>query len=867
MYSYSTITTGLAMLFVAAFSVTAQAEVFSANVVGGFGTGSYPPGAEVFIEAYPYEQGDPSQASHELTDPDAPVTIFDRWSGDIASVEDIYSARTAFVMPAGNVTLQAVYKEAPRWTAPKVIAEIPPSHVGIIFAFHGSGGGANTFFGQDESVSFIQEATTRGFGVVALDSFNRVEKVWDSSLDPQQNVDLQRVAALRRDLLIQGRMSIDDPVYVLGVSNGGIFASLFDENVQAALDFPVMAAAIYISSGNLSVMQTTNVPTIFALAENDDATIPAITAFNSLLTRDAISQMWINPVRPLHPGSFWRIEGLDLADSQAIYDALRQQDVIDNDGYVVINPKDNSSWEEHIPDEYVNALSAIEDQLKIGYGEHGFMSDFNGRVLDFLANPSALVTMVPSVSSFAPASGIPGAMVTVYGDGFVGITSVTVGGAPADVSSVSGTQLRITVPVGATTGPITVTNAAGSSASQSDFVVEGPSISDFSPQSGPPGTTVVVNGAGFVDVTGVSIGGVSAEVLWGNTTRLNVKVPTGTSGGPVAVTNAIGTGVSQTNFSVSGPQITGIAPESGPPGTTVTISGTGFVDVTGVAVGGVSAEILSANVASLTIKVPAGTSGGSVAVTNAIATGVSPVPFTVSGPQISNISPTSGPAGTLVTVTGTGFVDVTDVAVGGISAVVVYANAASIVIKVPVGTAGGPVTVSNAIATGASPMSFSVSGPQIASISPASGVPGDRVTISGSAFVEVTSVKFGGVQAEILYSSVTALQVLVPAGAQTGAVTVTNYLGTVSSPVNFEVLTPTIASFSPTSGTAGTRVTISGTSFSGLQSVTFNGVPAEINAATATKIWVRVPTGASTGPIAVQTAAGSTVSQSSFTIN
>ena len=78
-----------------------------------------------------------------------------------------------------------------------------------------------------------------------------------------------------------------------------------------------------------------------------------------------------------------------------------------------------------------------------------------------------------------------------------------------------------------------------------------------------------------------------------------------------------------------------------------------------------------------------------------------------------------------------------------------------------------------------------------------------------------------------------------------------------------------IASFTPTSGSVGTAVTITGTGFSatpGQNTVTFNGTAATITAATATSISVTVPTGATTGPVAVTSPSGSATSATSFTV-
>jgi hypothetical protein len=77
---------------------------------------------------------------------------------------------------------------------------------------------------------------------------------------------------------------------------------------------------------------------------------------------------------------------------------------------------------------------------------------------------------------------------------------------------------------------------------------------------------------------------------------------------------------------------------------------------------------------------------------------------------------------------------------------------------------------------------------------------------------------------------------------------------------------PTIKSFSPTSGTVGTKVKITGTNLSGATRVTFNGTVATIGSDTATKIVVHVPAGATTGKIQVKTASGTAKSATKFTV-
>ena len=80
---------------------------------------------------------------------------------------------------------------------------------------------------------------------------------------------------------------------------------------------------------------------------------------------------------------------------------------------------------------------------------------------------------------------------------------------------------------------------------------------------------------------------------------------------------------------------------------------------------------------------------------------------------------------------------------------------------------------------------------------------------------------------------------------------------------------PTIASFSPTEGTPGTTVEIIGTNFSTVKTentVKFNGASASVDIATATKLTVSVPNGATSGKIAVTVDGETAQSSTDFTI-
>ena len=75
---------------------------------------------------------------------------------------------------------------------------------------------------------------------------------------------------------------------------------------------------------------------------------------------------------------------------------------------------------------------------------------------------------------------------------------------------------------------------------------------------------------------------------------------------------------------------------------------------------------------------------------------------------------------------------------------------------------------------------------------------------------------------------------------------------------------PTITDFTPTTGNVGTSVIITGTSFTGAISVTFNGISAAFTVNTDTQITAVVPVNATTGPIQVTDGADRTATSAQF---
>ena len=155
------------------------------------------------------------------------------------------------------------------------------------------------------------------------------------------------------------------------------------------------------------------------------------------------------------------------------------------------------------------------------------------------------------------------------------------------------------------------------------------------------------------------------------------------------------------------PAVVGISPASGPVagGTTVTITGTGFVNVTAVTIGGRPTSFAVASSTSLTAVTPPGTTGpADVGVTTGSGTATLLSGFTYLGPPVvSKIEPNFGPSagGTTVTISGAGFDSATTVFVAGRPASnVVVTDAATLTAVTPPGSSGAAdVAVTNSFGT------------------------------------------------------------------------------------------------------------------------------------------------------------------------
>ena len=346
------------------------------------------------------------------------------------------------------------------------------------------------------------------------------------------------------------------------------------------------------------------------------------------------------------------------------------------------------------------------------------------------------------------------------------------------------------------------------------------------------------------------------------------------------------------NASAYGQQtINSFSPQSGPVGTVITVNGSGFTGSNQAWIGAAHDAALSVvSDAQVRVTVPAGATSAAIGILSSTNSAFSPTSFTVTAAQppmpqqtISSFAPASGPVGTVITVTGSGFTGSNRAWVGsGHDATLSVVSATQAKVTVPADGKTGVISILSTQHSVSSSNTFTVTTstatqPQqtINNFAPASGPVGTVVTVNGSGFTGSNAAWVGSAHnATISVVNDTQVRVTVPAGATDGAIGIFSSQHSAFSPTSFSVTTSapamkqqTISSFSPSSGTAGTTISVTGSGFSGSNAAWVGTAQdASLTVLSDTQAKINVPTDAVSGKLKILSTQYSASSSGTFTV-
>lgn len=491
----------------------------------------------------------------------------------------------------------------------------------------------------------------------------------------------------------------------------------------------------------------------------------------------------------------------------------------------------------------------------------------------------------PTLTSVSPAGGdtAGGTEITIVGTNLYDGATVTVGGAACtNVVVTPLTSLTCTTPPGtAGLADIEIVTTEGSVTAPDAFTfAEPPTITNVVPGGTPVGggKTITIEGTGFFGDTTVEIGGAACtDVVIVSPTQLTCTTPEGTLGAAdVEVTTPIGSDTVSDQFAyIADPTITAVGPAGGPlaGGTTLTVTGSGFVEGMEIEVGGqpcTSVTVTSPTTA--TCVTPAGSAGlADVLVLSPAGEATAAGAFTyAAAPVVENATPAGGSptGGTPITVVGDGFYDGVAVTVGGSACTdVVVLSPTELTCVTPSGTAGlADIEVTTPEGTDTATGGFTYAeAPTITAVSPTQGSSegGNTVTIDGTGFFPGATVTIGGQPCtNVTIVSPSQLTCVSSAGAPGASdIVVTTSEGSATDSGGFTyVAAPTIGSVGPAGGApaGGTAITIVGSNFLGGATVTIGGTACvNVVVVSSTEITCTTPAGtAGTAAVVVDVPGG-----------
>jgi predicted esterase len=214
-----------------------------------------------------------------------------------------------------------------------VVQRIGSGALGVVFAFHGSGGGSDFVTTPEMTVLFNALADV-GIGYVAVSSEVRSPAAWDDVRAQASNPDWQRVLALRADLISRGDITSTTKVFVLGFSGGGPMAAYTASAGQAA-GWPVRGGVLMATFGRSDRFgDPPALPFVFVAAENDDVVTSATmqSRYQSHLSQGGSGLFVEVAEERLAPTRFARSTYFDEADSLDLFKLVVERGYYDKRG-------------------------------------------------------------------------------------------------------------------------------------------------------------------------------------------------------------------------------------------------------------------------------------------------------------------------------------------------------------------------------------------------------------------------------------------------------------------------------------------------------------------------------------------------------
>lgn len=380
-------------------AVPVTAADYMVSVSGGYGSGSYQPGATVHV-----------WSAVSTTD-----GVAQRWSGDVGLLAEPDEWHTSFVMPTHDVSLVAnssaqvlalvVEAHTGVTSVPKTVRYyFPPAMRGVVVFSHGTGGDSR-FIEGTESFPLALALVADGYGVVSTEA--EESAAGDQNGDGKQrwttrpvatNVDLGNLQELFEDFESRGLIPAGTPKFALGMSAGGAFSHFLGTlaATPVAAGFPQLRFEAVISycadaTASRSALLSTTPSAWFMCADDDNPEVcnaDARANEATMRSRGVPTDYVEHPPSPLYDERFTRISGIDAVTSAAIAAELRAAGFVDAAGFLTVDGDEVAAQVAANRADFPviathRSAKALRSQLKAMRAEHMMYADYTHRTIEW----------------------------------------------------------------------------------------------------------------------------------------------------------------------------------------------------------------------------------------------------------------------------------------------------------------------------------------------------------------------------------------------------------------------------------------------------------------------------------------------------
>lgn len=351
-----------------------------------------------------------------LRAPPQPWGVYDRRPSPVMFIARIFSALLALTailhaLPPRNRTLSLPIPNGIHYTHPDgttLVLQSVPNQNGALLLLHGCSHSATDFFpptstcpnctGLPESLRITQLALSRRLSVIAVSSTNRLHKCWQVHTPTAHVPDYDRIATALR---VAAAHSISSPLFVIGISSGGRFATSLPLRFDLAGINLIISPAIYPEHHMYTLSSRPLPPHVFThMPHRDPITAAAISRAITILTtlRTPAVEFHVAP-HPVTPDFLTdAVPSWNSSVVAQLVTALKKAHVLRPDYTLMADPR-RSAWREAVShlrgklnDSFIADQSPLSEELNRAWARHEITSDYFANALDYLQSKKPKLT-------------------------------------------------------------------------------------------------------------------------------------------------------------------------------------------------------------------------------------------------------------------------------------------------------------------------------------------------------------------------------------------------------------------------------------------------------------------------------------------